>query len=117
VLIVLSRQELQHRVTVRFPSRLGDGHGTSGEVAVGHALKAQPARPSTWLFGTSGGIQVWAADGDPRVSASVYAGGDGGPPVILLNRRLVGTPEEYAALAWALERVAEGVTGFVARSA
>lgn len=73
----------------------------------------QPIHPSTWLFGAAGGIQVWAVDGDPRVTVSVLTGE--GAPVILLNRAIAGTPAEYDALAWALEEISRGQRGFVAR--
>lgn len=63
-----------------------------------------------WLFGEYGGIQVWAAEGDPRVRVSVLI--DKWAPVVLLNQRLIGTPGEYESIAWALARVAEGVAGF-----
>lgn len=70
------------------------------------SVQVRPIRPSVWLFGEAGGVQVWAAEGDPRVHVGVYIGD--GPPVILLNRRLVGTNGEHDAISWALARIAEG---------
>lgn len=75
-----------------------------------HPAPAHPARPSIWLFGEAGGIQVWAADGDPKVRVAVLIGVD--MPVVILNRLLVGTPAEMAALTWALAEIARGEPGF-----
>lgn len=73
---------------------------------MGQTLQATPIRPSMWLFGENGSIQVWAAEGDARVRVGVLIGG--GAPVIMLNRRLVGTAAEHEAISWALARIAEG---------
>jgi hypothetical protein len=78
---------------------------------VGSATHFRPVRPSTWLFGEAGGIQVWAATGKPSVRASVLIGE--GAPVILINYQLVGTPAEYGAIAWAFARIAEGARGYI----
>ena len=71
---------------------------------------ARPARPSTWIFGDTGGIQVWAVEGDPRIRVAVLIGH--GSPIVLLNRLLAGTSDEYDALAWAFDRVATFTPGF-----
>jgi hypothetical protein len=110
VLYVLSRRASQNRATVRFPSLSCDGKGIIGEMTVGHVAHAQPARPSAWIFGEAGGVQVWAAEGDSRVRVAVLVGD--GPPVIVVNRRLMGTPAEHGAVCWALRQVAERGTGF-----
>lgn len=78
---------------------------------MGHtAQQVQPVRPSVWIFGEAGGIQVWAAVGDENVRASVLIGQ--GPPIVILNQRIIGTPCEYPALSWALAQVAERGQGF-----
>lgn len=71
---------------------------------------AEPARPSTWLFGEAGGMQVWVVAGDNRVRVSVLVGQ--GAPVVLLNQAIVGTPFEYESISWAFGKVAEEVDGF-----
>lgn len=87
--------------------------GAIGGGAVAQCAQIQPARPSTWLFGEAGGIQVWTVEGDPRVQVSVLIGD--GAPVVLLNECISGTAREYDALAWALKQIATGEPGFVAR--
>lgn len=71
---------------------------------------AWPTRPSTWLLGDRGSIQVWAVEGDPRVQVSVLIGQ--GSPIVLLNRLIAGTDGEYSALTWALGKVATSTSGF-----
>lgn len=70
-------------------------------------------RPPRWLFGATGGVQVWHVDTDPRVRASVLVTDDA--PLILLSSRVVGTDQEHDALAWAMARIAEGERGFFVR--
>lgn len=69
-----------------------------------------PSRPSTWLYGEGVGIQVWAVDAHPsiRVAVRIWQG----DPLVLLNRLLAGTPDEFGALAWALAKVADATPGF-----
>jgi hypothetical protein len=69
-----------------------------------------PSRPSTWIFGETGGVQVWALDGDPAVKASVLIGH--GSPVVIVNRLLIVAGSEHAALAWAFRVIATGLTGY-----
>ena len=82
---------------------------------MGLSAQIRPTRPSTWLFGEAGGVQVWAAVGDPSVCAAVLIGQ--GAPVVILNERIVGTADEFAALSWALARVSRGESGFFVRRA
>lgn len=89
------------------------GLGSSGVVVscpVGGALRdTAPA----WHFGARRGLQVWVARGDPRVWASLMLDPRcRSAPIVLLNRRIVGSEDEGRALAWALARVAEGAAGF-----
>lgn len=77
---------------------------------MGSAAQVQPTRPSVWLFGEVGGVQVWAAIGHPSVRASVLIGQ--GAPVVVLNRAVVGTPAEFCALNWAFGEIAAGRRGF-----
>lgn len=72
--------------------------------------QSQPSHPSTWLFGETGSIQVWTAEGDARVTVAVLIDD---VSVVLLNHRIVGTPAEYDAMAWALGQIARGRRGFV----
>ena len=74
------------------------------------AAPAQPVRPSVWLFGEAGGIQVWEANGDPRVRVAVLVSAH--TAIIMLNRLLVGTPAEHDAISWALARVTKEEPAF-----
>jgi hypothetical protein len=68
-----------------------------------------PRTPSAWLFGESGGVQVWGVEGDTRVWASVLIAS---ARVVLLNHLIAGTAREHGALDWALSHVARGVPGY-----
>lgn len=109
MLIVLSRQALQHRDTVRSLSQRGDGTRHRG-VTVIEAAPNRPARPASWLCGEYGGVQVWAVAGDARVRVAVLIGA--ASPVVLVNQLLIETPAEFGALAWALAVIAAGQDGF-----
>lgn len=78
-------------------------------------LSTQSSRPPRWLFGEGVGVQVWEVDGHPDQHASVMIGAEG--TVVLINRLIVGTPDEYGAISWALERVTVGAPGFYVRIA
>lgn len=84
-----------------------------GLVTAGGLCRSWPARPARWLYGEGIGVQVWDVDAPPSQQAALLLGAGG--PVVLLNRVIVGTPGEGAALAWALERTAAGVPGFYVR--
>lgn len=75
-----------------------------------HAARVHPERASVRAFGEVGGVQVWAAEGDDRVRASVLV--SSGPPIVVLNRRLIGTAAAHDAVCWALATVAERGAGF-----
>jgi hypothetical protein len=81
-----------------------------GGAMLAQTRPSHPARPSTWLFGEGVGIQVWAVTADPRIRVAVLIGQ--GNPVILLNRLLAGTSDEYPALAWACQQIATAAPGF-----
>ena len=68
-----------------------------------------PARAPTWLLGSRLGVQVWEVTEDPRIWVSILVGES---PIVLLNRVVVGTAREGAALNWALARLALDGPGF-----
>lgn len=68
------------------------------------------ARPPTWLMGSDVGIQVWTVSVHRAISATVLIGDD--PPLILLNRAIIDTPQEGSALCQAMALIARGVRGF-----
>ena len=73
-------------------------------------LQTQPTRPSTWMLGDTGGVQVWAAYGHRAVLCAVLIGASA--PIVTLNQAVVDTPSEMQALCWAFARIAEGAPGF-----
>lgn len=73
-------------------------------------VQTQPCRPSTWLFGDAGGVQVWTCYGHRAILATVLIAD--GPPLVMMNQAIVGTPTEMRALCWAFEQIAAGVRGF-----
>jgi hypothetical protein len=75
-------------------------------------LGRSPLRPATWLYGDgASSVQVWIVEGDERVRASVLIEA-GAAPIVLMNRRVVGTALEHGALAWAFQRIADRTPGF-----
>lgn len=53
--------------------------------------------------------------GHSSIEASVLIGQ--GPPIVVINHDLVGTPAEFLALNWAFREIAAGRTGFHVRRA
>lgn len=77
------------------------------------AAQGCPSRlrqPARWLYLTEDGVQVWEIDGHPQEIAGVLIGQ--GAPVIMLNRQIVGTDIELAAIGWARLTIGDRPAGY-----
>jgi hypothetical protein len=66
-----------------------------------------------WTYGGAVGLQVWAVTLTRAVWATLLIeDAPRGGPIMLLNAVLAGTPDEGAAISWALGLLVECLPGF-----